>query len=258
MHSAAAPDSGGIAMVRWLPDVLPAQLDAVAPTLQIPADSSATVVCVTSDADHYWAESYSPAGTPIEFCGHGALAAAWFMLHEHKPDAPALRFINRQRTWQARRAASDVADIALTYARPRPLECEVPDFVEACLGSKPLAAAEVGADTDYLILEFSDAATVQSLEPNADAITAVSQRAFIATARADDDKPACVFRYFAPQYGDPEDAATGSAAVQLAAYWSPRLNVEQFTARQLSRQSATMQLTCHDDVVELSALVGYG
>jgi len=39
-------------------------------------------------------------------------------------------------------------------------------------------------------------------------------------------------RYFAPAYGQPEDSATGSAAVVLADYWGQsRLRLEQRSAR---------------------------
>jgi predicted PhzF superfamily epimerase YddE/YHI9 len=39
-------------------------------------------------------------------------------------------------------------------------------------------------------------------------------------------------RYFAPQYGVPEDTATGSALRVLAEYWSPRFT--RLTAEQCS------------------------
>jgi len=73
-----------------------------------------------------------------------------------------------------------------------------------------------------------------------------------------DEVPGCVFRYFAPQYGPPEDAATGSAAVQLAAYWALQLNVDHFKAHQLSPQGAWMQLRLQGgDTVELAARIRY-
>jgi predicted PhzF superfamily epimerase YddE/YHI9 len=134
----------------------------------------------------------------------------------------------------------------------------VPDFAEKCLRKKPVAAATVGSANDYLILELADANAVRLAEPDIAAMTAASRRAFIVTARTDDTEPACVFRYFAPQYGAPEDDATGSAAVQLAAYWAPRMAATRFPARQLSAGGATMVLSCQGDTVELAAHVGYG
>jgi predicted PhzF superfamily epimerase YddE/YHI9 len=258
MHNALVSDSGGLAMVHWMPDVAAVELDAVAATIQASAHNDDTLVCVTTESGEYIAESYSPTGKPIQFCGHGALAAAWVVMNEHAPDESVVSFSSHRHKWTARRADFDVADVALTYARPEPLECPVPDFAEACLGGKVIKAAKVGADTDYLILELADAAAVKSARPDAAAICAATQRALIITARAQELSSGCVFRYFAPQYGDPEDAATGSAAVQLAAYWGPDLKMPRFKAQQLSLQGATMQLTCQSEMVELAARVGYG
>lgn len=258
MHDAILPASGGMALVHWCPDVPAEELDEFAASMRNPIATLYTSVCVTQDSGHYVAECYSPDGSPIRFCGHGSMAAAWVAFNEHDPDAAVLKFANRQQSWRARRVVTGEADIALTYARPDPQSCAVPDFAEQCLQSKPVAAATVGSDADYLILELSGADAVKLAEPDVAAIAAASRRAFIVTARTDGVEPACVFRYFAPQYGVAEDDATGSAAVQLAAYWAPRFAAQRFTARQLSAAGATMRLSCHGDAVELAAHVGYG
>ncbi len=265
---------GGLANVFWLPDVSPDKIvveaDAILNAQELRENAC---VFVAGAADQYVAESYSPARAPIQFCGHGALAAAWVIFSQVEPDAQRIAFRNHQHSWQARCGDFGIADIALTYSRPLPVECAVPEFAATSLGDEPLAAAEVGTESDYLILEFADAETVKGLRPDFTSISAATERALIVTARlplgtklsdespaddADEQSPGCVFRYFAPQYGQPEDAATGSAAVQLAAYWSPRLHAAQFMAHQLSPQGARMRLGCSDSTVELAARVGYG
>ena len=107
----------------------------------------------------------------------------------------------------------------LHYARPGYREVPVPDFVEACLGASAVSAAEVGPDDGYLILGFQSAEEIRCLTPNGVAITAATRRALVATAPGEGTDE-FVFRYFAPQYGDLEDMATGSAAVQLASWWT--------------------------------------
>jgi len=258
MYSDTAPSSGGLANVYWLPDVSSGELDALARMLLRSTDPGATLVCVTGDQNQYFAESYSTAGKRIQFCGHGALAAAWLIFEQHQQDQSELIFANHRHSWQAKRIDSSIADIAVTYDRPLPVICDVPDFAEACLGALPVAAAKVGGDTDYLILELENEKAVKNLAPDVPAIVLASQRAFIVTAPTDGNSPDYVLRYFAPQYGDPEDAATGSAAVQLAAYWGQKVDAKEFTARQLSLQGATMQLSCSADTVELAARVAYG
>jgi predicted PhzF superfamily epimerase YddE/YHI9 len=249
---------GGLAYAYWLEDAVPEQLSATAEAMlaeQAPREH--TSVFVAGGAGRYVAETYSPDGTRIKFCGHGALAAAWLALNEHEPDAESVAFMNKNHDWQARRSSAADADIVLSYSCPTPVVCAVPDFAEACLGVVP---AEVGAPTDYLILELDSVQTVQGLQPDFAAINAATERALIVTAaKMDTEMPGCVvFRYFAPQYGTPEDAATGSAATQLAAYWLPRLNTQYCNAQQLSPQGAWMQLHQQGDTVELGARVGYG
>ena len=259
--------AGNLAEVYWLNNTTPDEVAATAGTiLARQVQQSVTSVFVAGAHGNYVAMSFSPHGAPIQFCGHGALAAAWVVLNQHEPNAESVAFSSGQRSWSARRSNLPDADVTLTYVRPQPIEIAVPNFAHDCIGSYPVAAAEVGAITDYLILELPATREVQNLQPNFEAIAAATERALIVTARAtaqDEDDfqaahnemPGCVFRYFAPQYGDPEDAATGSAAVQLAAYWAPRLNAEHFTAHQLSLQGGWMQLSCSGEIVELAGRV---
>lgn len=272
MHAPAAEGfaaaSGGYALVHWLPDLVPERLLAHAESILAEHPRHGyTSVLVAGSNGHYVAESYTPAGAHIQFCGHGAMAAAWWVLHAIEASRRFVAFTSAHHSWHARRSEPTEADtdIALAYARPDPLGCAVPEFAPACLGSQPVAAATVGDAAGYLVIEVGSALTVQQLQPDLAALGAATGRALIVTARAPlaanaapHRLPGCVFRYFAPQYGVPEDAATGSAAVQLAAYWSARLPAAKLTLRQLSPQGAAMQVACHADTVELLARVGYG
>ena len=250
---------GGIAGVNWLADVAPDELITTAEALVASQDMTDCVqVFVTGGDGRYVVESFSPAGRRIRFCGHGALSAAWVVFDQYEPAATLLEFANAEQRWQARRSAAALSDITLTYPQPLVVDCAVPEFAANVLGVQPLGAATVGGSSGYLILQLADADSVRTLQPDYSAITAATDRALIVTAR---DRfaggPGCVFRYFAPQYGTPEDAATGSAAVQLAAFWSPRLQRKSFSALQLSPEGARLQLGCEAGSVDLAARVGY-
>jgi predicted PhzF superfamily epimerase YddE/YHI9 len=257
--NAGTTAEGGLATVYWLSDVAAEQTIVSAEAMLARQRTRAFAsVFVAGDAEGYVAESFTPQGARIQFCWHGALAAAWAVFNEHAPDAGILEFKNARHRWYARRSDAADRDIALIYKSPVPVDCEVPDFASTCLGSQPVAAAELGDESDYLVLELTDPESVRQVQPDFTAISAATRRALIVTAKAaHNEEPGCVFRYFAPQYGDPEDAATGSAAVQLAAYWPQRLQAERFAAVQLSRQGAVMQLQHLGDTVELAARVGY-
>jgi len=256
MHGGNA--EGGLAEVHWLGSVAsPDVIEAAASRLEdLPAADCVRVFLAAHDG-RYTAESFTPAGNRIRFCGHGALAAAWWVFEQPETNAASLQFSNADRSWLAQSSAAANADIRLTYDTPEVRDCTVPDWVRAALGAQPQAAAEAGGPADYLLLEFAGPEAVRTLQPENAAIGAATRRALIVTARAASEQ-GCVFRYFAPQYGVPEDAATGSAATQLAAYWKPRLGSDHFSASQLSLGGALMQLACHAGTVELAARVGYG
>ena len=170
MHDSVADTSnaaGACAWVHWLPDVPPDNLRAQADAILAAQPARIyTAVLVAGGDGYYVAESYTAAGTHIQFCGHGALAAAWFVLHECEPAAQSVAFMSRQQHWQASRCESAAADIALLYAQPVTVACPVPEFATRCLGSQPIAAAEAGTATDYLIMEMDSVATVQNLQPD--------------------------------------------------------------------------------------------
>jgi predicted PhzF superfamily epimerase YddE/YHI9 len=259
MFDANGAAAGGIASVHWLVNVPPNELLATAEArLAREQVADCAQVFVAGSDGRYVAESFTPAGRRIQFCGHGALTAAWVIFDQHELDAATLTFSNELQSWQARRTAADPGNITLIYRKPSPVDCAVPEFAAAALGEQPLSAAKVGGPAGYLLLELAGEDTVRALQPDYGAIDAATERALIVTAQTMyNDEPACVFRYFAPQYGTPEDAATGSAAVQLAAFWCPRLGCGRFTAMQLSPQGALLQLGCTGDEVDLAARVGY-
>jgi predicted PhzF superfamily epimerase YddE/YHI9 len=251
--------AGSVARVHWLADTAPAELVATAEALFAEQRPDHVQVFVAGNNGRYVAESYTPDGTRILFCGHGALCAAYAVFQEYETDATRLDFSNADHNWQARRSAPGSSDInfiySLIYKHPELNACAVPDFAAEVLGVQPQAAAVVGGDAGYLIVELDDVAAVRAVQPDFAALVAAPQRALIVTAK--DTTNAAVFRYFAPQYGNPEDAATGSAAVQLAAYWLSPSQSEQWTLRQLSPQGAEMQVACRNGAVDLAARVGY-
>jgi predicted PhzF superfamily epimerase YddE/YHI9 len=255
MHT-TAPDSGGLANVHWLADISPNELQIFAASLFMRGElGDCTQVFVAAVDGRYVAESYTPAGRRIQFCGLGALAAARVAFDQQATEANVLEFANAEQSWQS---SAEDSDITLIYKSPSPTNCAVPAYAAPVLGVQPLAAAEIGGSAGYVVLELADAAVLQALQPDFSALTAATERAVIVTAKAEHaDGPGIVFRYFAPQYGSPEDAATGSAAVQLAAFWSSRLGLERFTAVQLSPQGAWLQLGCSGAAVDLTARVEY-
>jgi predicted PhzF superfamily epimerase YddE/YHI9 len=203
-------------------------------------------------------ESYLPADYRIGFCGHGALAAAYVAFDRLMPESTELRCCNHARSWTAVRRNDPAYPVALRFARPMYREIPPIDGLSQVLGGQYQRLAELGDAHEYLLVQFADERRVGGLQPDYPALSALTGRAVIATARArHDDRYTVVFRYFAPQYGTPEGGATGSAAVQLAAWWGEDLQDDSFVARQLSPSGAVLRVQLLNSQVELSGRVAY-
>ncbi len=77
---------------------------------------------------------------------------------------------------------------------------------------RPVAGWQVAMPRVYTLLEYPDAATVASLQPDMEALTAAEAETLVFARSGGMIKA----RFFAPAAGVPEDPATGSAAVALA------------------------------------------
>lgn len=91
-------------------------------------------------------------------------------------------------------------------------------------------------DRDYLAV-FKNAEQIKQLRPDVAAIATLNT-AVIATAPGDDSD--FVSRYFAPNFGIPEEPVTGSIHCALIPYWSARLKKERLHARQLSARGGEL------------------
>jgi predicted PhzF superfamily epimerase YddE/YHI9 len=250
-----AGEQGGYARVHYLGAVSASAFDRYASSLlgSLPVLDS-TEVLVAAAESGFTVESYSANGRQIQFCGHGALAAAFVVFDQIAGAVESVSFANHYQGWQGRQVAPDA--IALSYSKPEVVGCAIPEFAEQVLGTRPLAAAASGGSAGYLILVMPDAAAVRNLQPDLQRLAQSSACALIVTA-FDETEATCFFRYFAPQYGTPEDSATGSAAVQLAAFWQSQSQISTIRLKQLSATGAWLAASCHGAQVELSARVGY-
>lgn len=186
---------------------------------------------------------YSAGGQLIQCCGHGLLAAAHSWQRRLQRDAVCLSMnASLVPSWRE----GDV-----TWLRFAPIDIHderVPDWLQQVFRGvpQPRAAALAGEARGYLVLQWPDSFDLARLSRPTAALAECTERALICTAaRPEWGSGAIQLRYFAPQYGVAEDAATGSAIRVLAQYWASRFS--QLTAYQsspeggllLSRHTAT-------------------
>ena len=123
------------------------------------------------------------------------------------------------------------------------VDCDIPEWAATLLGVEPTHAAQAGPEDGYLVLEMP--CDLTSVKAPGNALTAHSQRSLIVTRNVSVETSlrgeSIQYRYFAPQHGVPEDAATGSAMRVLASYWQGRGAGDELQALQRSADGGWLQ-----------------
>lgn len=169
---------------------------------------------------------YVNYGQEVLRCGSGSLAVATFVRYQFKKTTPVLL--------QAASGAVTVGfDHISAYYLDEPLAQRPLPTVnpwQHILGQPFLNGCFCGSRGNYALLEVD--MPLQQLRPRLRALCQFSRRALIVLRRTSTTH--IELRYFAPQYGPAEDAATGSASVQAAAYMRQRYGVTQVYIQQCS------------------------
>ena len=181
---------------------------------------------------------WTAGGTPIQCCGHGLMccAASW---------------INRWgRNGTLIMNGSEVAcrvtqeQVWLGFTPLAPEACEIPAWCQQYFDVEPAAAATAGAADGYLVLEWPAGFELASLPTPTESLAQHTKRSLIVTCAAENEAAqeaeSFHYRYFAPQYGVSEDAATGSAMRVLASFWQQRGLGRVLTAYQCSTEGGLL------------------
>jgi predicted PhzF superfamily epimerase YddE/YHI9 len=173
---------------------------------------------------------FNAQGELIQCCGHGLLTAAFCWQQHLQRDQIQLTMNGSTiESWRENNITW------LRFTRLQTTHCDVPKWIKEVFNDQPLPilAALAGDDQGYIIFQWPDGFNLKTLNANGNRISALTQRAVICTAAQPSSATGNIqLRYFAPQYGNAEDTATGSALRVLADYWSPRFS--QLNAQQCS------------------------
>lgn len=194
----------------------------LAPDIVVVLNEGVKGMSMQADFYHY--------GRRIEWCGSGILAAAR-VLENLAPTADAIQTrCSRFPLIRYRGLWGFSAETAFSWrpARHRTLWRHL-------FGRSLINALESPATTGYSLIELADELAVSRWQPKLRHLQRYTQRALIVTAKAHcNSRQDYVMRYFAPQYGNNEDSATGSANALLIPYWAHRLQRSWLRGRQLS------------------------
>ncbi|RUO69562.1 PhzF family phenazine biosynthesis protein [Idiomarina ramblicola] len=150
-------------------------------------------------------------GRPVRRCGSGNLAVAAYINEKlkTKPINECLLTPAGEIQLGFDHESAYYFDRPLTQRPLRSLR-----FWRRLISRPVINGCYCGGRNDYVLLELAQPLT--QLRLNSGALCQFSQRALIVIYRL--RSGTVQLRYFAPQYGEAEDAATGSASVQAAAY----------------------------------------
>jgi predicted PhzF superfamily epimerase YddE/YHI9 len=199
-----------------------------------PLSPSSETQCLTWPLDERRAavRCFTGSGRAISCCGHGLLCSgAWWS--RRWPGDGLLVAGGGEIPCQTRGPVT-----WLGFSRPDLSPASLPDWLQALYPDSPLVQVTyAGADDGYLLAELEADTDIAPLAAPGASLTSHSGRALLLFCRVSRRAIAgelAHFRYFAPQYATPEDAATGSAMRLLGALLDPAAELGEITALQRS------------------------
>lgn len=198
---------------------------------------------VVPENEHFRIRWFTPTAE-VDLCGHATLAAAFILFTELNYHDEMISFHSKSGLLNVTR---DMDWLTLDFPKDELLPITVTDAMIRCTTAK-IAEAYQGRSDYMFVLENEQA--VKESQFDLTAIASLGHRGVIVTARGNDVD--FVSRFFAPQFGIPEDPVTGSAHTTLTPYWSSRLGKIQLTARQLSSRGGYLKCSLSGERVLIS------
>ncbi len=185
--------------------------------------------------------------TPVQevpFCGHATLAAAHILFTEYNMRGVC--------TFQTEVGLLKVESEGEHLTLEVPALCAQPaaDFEKALMDLTPGVFLSAFRNFENLFVELRDEEAVRAYQPDLARISGFHPLGLAITARG--QRVDFVSRYFAPSYGIPEDAVTGSTHATLVPFWADKLGRRDLVARQLSPRVGEIVTRIARDRVRLS------
>ena len=219
--------------------------------------------CFISEADdknntvrHYDVKCFN-GDKEIQCCGHGMIAAAKVIFANYSVSNIIL---NEDVTATQGDDEAGHDEVMLTLPRMSARLQDLPSWVSHILkfGEEKLAPnkAAVSEQNDgYLLLEFEPALSLKvfrTMQLDLKQVCDNTKRAIV-IVQFDQENKHLMMRYFAPQYGVPEDSATGSVLRFVADYIEQRHQSTQFDVSQCSSQGGFMKVECMTEYIRITA-----
>lgn len=218
--------------------------DDVLQSLAAENNLSETAFFVPEGAEGSYQLRWFTPTSEVQLCGHATLASAFVLFECLGFAGKKLRFQTLSGELEVERCDSI---IMMTLPSYPPQACDPP-----VLAAEAFAGAEgdwyIGPN--YLLLLENETA-VRNAAPDMALLSQLKDRCVIVSAPGDAPGTDFVSRFFAPNYGIPEDPVTGSAHCMLTPFWAKRLQKQKLRARQISARGGDLECELVADQVKL-------
>ena len=195
----------------------------------------------------------------IQCCGHGMIAAAKVIFLKYDLDEINL---NGNLISFAKGYQGEKNKVSLMLPRILSHVQNIPGWIGDSIsfnGDKlqPSHSAISDKDDGYLLFEFEPALSLDrfsSLQLDLKQVCMSTKRAVV-LLQFEEKKKHLYLRYFAPQYGVLEDAATGSVMRFVADYIEKKYKCSRFDVSQCSYQGGFMRVECKKEKIIITANV---
>jgi PhzF family phenazine biosynthesis protein len=183
----------------------------------------------------------------VDLCGHATLASAHILFEHQLVQSGAIAIF--ETASGELKACQEDGRIELDFPAFEVIkEDSVAQAAEA-LHHTPKSLHRSG---ENLMAVFESEDEIRTMEPDFDAVAALSCQGVIVTSESADGRYDFISRYFAPRVGINEDPVTGSAHCSLAPYWAEVKGKNQLHAYQASTRGGVLWLRLDQDRVFIS------
>jgi PhzF family phenazine biosynthesis protein len=176
----------------------------------------------------------------VDLCGHATLASAYVLFNILGYKKDKIEFDSRSGILAVTR---DNEWLVMNFPAQPPVPCDIPEEIVKAFDT---AAIECLKSEDYIAV-FENEIDIESTKPDFESLKKLSLRGVIITAQS--TRYDFIARFFAPNYGIPEDPVTGSAYTQLAPYWASKIGSKRFSVKQMSSRGGELMCEVVDDRV---------
>lgn len=192
--------------------------------------------------DGFHIKWFTPA-SEVDLCGHATLATAYVLFNILGYENSRIEFDSRSGTLAV---TKDNDWLVMDFPAQPPVVCDTPEEILKAFNKVPV---ECLTAEDYIVV-FENEGDVESAAPDFEQLKKLGLRGVAITAKS--DRYDFVARFFAPNYGIPEDPVTGSAYTQLTPYWASKLGPKKFSVKQVSPRGGELLCEIADDRVCIS------